>query len=149
MAGSMDTERKQWPDDVLRVKDEMDMHAVLGQKNQWVAFALADGQPLDHAAYPTWNDAVKAAKWDRDNYIYLEVQPDGMPYKEASAVLRYARTLHKMGYRIPDPDWTDYEASVMPRLPADRRLAARQLITGTPIYPDNVSYGNLPQRKDR
>lgn len=143
-----DLEREKYPDDVRRVKDEMDMHAVLGQKNQWVAFHLSDGSPLDHAAYPTWNDAVKAAKWDRDNFMYLEVQPDGMPYREANAVLTYARTLHTMGYRIPDPDWADYQASVMPRMPYDRRLAARQLITGTPIYPDDVTYGNLPTGKD-
>lgn len=145
-----DLERSRYPDDVLRIKDEMDMHAVLKQTGHWVAFHLADGKPLDHAAYPTWNDAVKAAKWDRDNMMYLEVQPDGMPYREAAAVLKFARFIHDQGHRIPDPDWADYEASVMPRMPHDRLLAARQLATGKPLYPDHVSYGNLPflRRKD-
>lgn len=133
----------EWPDAVKRVKDEMDMHALLKQRG-WVALSLADGKPLDHACYPTWNDAVKATRWDRDNYIYLEVQPDGMPYQEAAAVLDFARKLHAGGYRIPNPDWTDYQASVMPRTAHDRRRAAKQLLTGKPLLPFDVPYGNLP-----
>lgn len=139
----IDYERAKWPDDVRRIKDEMDMHAVAGSFG-WVSFALATGEPLDHTAYPTWNDAVKAAKWDRDNYFNLEIQPDGMPYREADAVLRYARGISAMGYRIPDPDWKDYEASVMPRTRNDRRLARKQLRSGRPLIPADVPYGNLP-----
>lgn len=138
-----EAERSQWPDDVLRVKDTMDLHAVAKAKG-WAVFALADGTPLDNTPYPTWNDAVKAAKWDRDNYMYLEIQPDGMPYREANAVLTYARIVHKMGHRIPDPDWVDYEASVMPRTPHDRKRAASQLVSGKPLIPDGIPYGNLP-----
>lgn len=133
----------QWPDDVKRIKDTMDMHAVAGAYG-WAVFALADGKPLDNTPYPTWNDAVKAAKWDRDNYMYLEIKPDGMPYNEASAVLKFARGIHDMGHRIPSPDWADYEAMQMPRTKPDRVRAARQLITGKPITPDDVPYGNLP-----
>ena len=133
----------EWSDEVKRIKDEMDMHAVLGQRG-FVVFALADGSPLDHGAYPTWNEAVKAAKWDRDRYFYPEIQPDGMTYREAAAVLYYARTLYDGGYRIPNPEWTDYQASSMPLQPHDRKRMVRQLITGKPLYPSDVPYGNLP-----
>lgn len=139
------TERDTWPDDVRRVKDEMDMHAVAGARG-WVAFHLADGRPLDHTAYPVRILAVKAAKWDRDNYMYAEIQPDGMPYREASAVLKYARSLHEAGWRIPDPEF-DYDAS-MPRTAADRKRMARQLVSGKPLSPQHITT-NLPSEGAR
>ena len=138
-----DAERSRWSDDVLCVKDEMDMHAVAGAHG-WAVFALADGTPLDHVPYESWNHAVKAAKWNRDNYMYLEIQPDGMTYKGAHAVLTYARVISKMGYRIPSPEWQDYQATSMPLQRHDRIRAARQLATGKPIYP-GIPYSNLPQ----
>lgn len=133
----------EWPDEVKRVCDEMNMHAELRQRG-WVAFALQDGSPLDHAAYPTWNDAVKAAKWDRDRFMFLEIQPDGMTHQEACAVLDFARKLYAGGYRIPNPEWDNYQASTMPLNPHDRKRMARQLITGKPLLPSDVPYGNLP-----
>ena len=133
----------EWPDEVKRVKDEMDMHAELKQRG-WVVFALIDGKPLDHAVYPTWNDAVKAAKWDRDRYMFLEVQPDGMTYKEAHAVLDFARKLYDGGYRIPNPEWDAHMASTMPLQKHDRKRMLRQLTSGKPLLPSDVPYGNLP-----
>jgi len=141
-----DIERDRWPDEIRRIKDEMDMHATLKQRG-WVAFKLEDGSPLDHAAYPTWNDAVKAAKWDRDRFMFLEIQPDGMTYREANAVLDFARKLYAGGYRIPNPEWTDHMASTMPIQPHDRTRMAKQLITGKPLYPSNIPYGNLPNMR--
>ena len=133
----------EWPDPVKRIKDEMDMHAILGQRG-FVAIALEDGKPLDHACYPTWSDAVKVAKWDRDRYMFPEVQPDGMTHEEAASVLDFARKLYAGGYRIPNPEWTDHQATAMPLNPYDRKRMARQLITGRPILPADVPYGNLP-----
>ena len=138
-----DLERDKWPDEIRRIKDEMDMHAALKQRG-WVVIALADGSPLDHAAYPTWNDAVKAAKWNRDNYMFLEIQPDGMTYREAHAVLDYARKLYDGGYRIPNPEWDAHMASTMPIQKHDRKIMLRQLISGKPLIPSDVPYGNLP-----
>src|SRR5215471_8989419 len=94
----------QWPDDVKRVYDAMNLHAIAGSHG-FAVFSMADGKPLDNTAYPTWNDAVRAAKWDRDNYMFLEISPDGMQLNEAAAVLKYARELSKAGFRIPSPDW--------------------------------------------
>lgn len=133
----------EWPDPVKRIKDEMDMHAILKQQG-FVVISLQDGKPLDHAAYPTWSDAVKAARWDRDHYIYLEIQPDGMTYQEASAVLDYARKLYAGGYRIPSPEWKDHMASTMPLNPVDRKRMVKQLISGKPLIPSDIPYGNLP-----
>lgn len=146
----IDLERSKWPDDVKRIKDTMDMHAVAGSRG-WAAFSMADGTPLDNTVYDTWNDAVRAAKWDRDNYLFIQVQPDGTSYREAKAVLDYARTLSKAGYRIPSPDWeAGPMASSMPYQKHDRKRMIRQLIKGTPLIPADVPYGNLPAayRKD-
>lgn len=144
-----DTERDKWPDDVKRVKDEMDMHAAAGAHG-WAVFALQDGKPLDHTPYPAWNDAVRAAKWDRDNYMYLEIQPDGMPYREAQAVLRYARTIHQLGHRIPSPDWdAGPMVASMPGNRHDRRRMLAQLKKGRPLYPADTSYGNLPVQLEK
>ena len=143
------TERDKWPDDVRRVKDHIDLHAIARREQgdtgplPFLAFALADGAPLG-GTYDTWNDAVKAARWDRDNYMFPQLRPDGIPYREAAAILEYARGIHKMGHRIPDPDWQDHEATQMPRTRHDRRLAARQLKTGRPLYDPSVTYSNLP-----
>lgn len=139
-----DTERSRWDDEVLRIKDEMDMHAVLKQSG-WVIFSLNNGAPLDHFPYETWNDAVRAAKWDRDNYIYLEIQPDGMTFREARAVLDYARTLSRAGYRIPSPEWESGPMTAsMPMQPGDRVRMIRQLKSGKPLLPDDIPYSNLP-----
>lgn len=139
------TQPQQWPDDVKRVFNAMNMHAVAGSYG-WVAFSMADGKPLDNTAYPTWNDAVRAAKWDRDNYMFLEIQPDGMTPREAKACLDYARTLSKAGFRIPSPDWEHGQAMSRPYQKRDRKQMIRQLVSGTPIYPQHVPYGNLPRK---
>lgn len=138
-----------WPDDVKRVKDEMDMHAVAGASG-FAVLALADGRPLDHTAYPSWSEAVKAAKHDRDRYMFLEIQPDGMPYREADAALKYARIIHSMGHRIPSPDWqAGPMASSMPHQPRDRALMARQLASGKPLLPAGFAMSNLPSERGR
>jgi hypothetical protein len=144
------TSQNQWPDEVKRIADVMNMHALMHSQG-WAVFALADGKSLDNTPYPTWSDAVKAARWDRDNYMYVEIQPDGMQFKEAAAILHYARTMNKMGHRIPSPDWeAGSMASSMPRTPFDRMRMIRQLVSGKPILPDDIPYGNLPNafRKD-
>lgn len=137
----------QLADAAKRVSEEMTMHAVAGAYG-WAAFALADGAPLDHTAYPTWSDAVKAAKWDRDNYMFLEIQPGGMPEREGAAVLTYARFIHDLGHRIPGPDWEAGPlASSMPHQPRDRALMARQLARGKPLVPEGFALSNLPSER--
>lgn len=134
-------------DAAKRVKDEVDMHAVLGKRG-WAAFALADGRPADHVAYERRQDAVRHMRWDRDDYLYLEIQPDGMPLREAVAVLKYARLVHAMGWRIPGPEF-DMPPG-MPAQPRDRLLMARQLASGCPLVPEGFALSNLPaERKVR
>lgn len=130
-----------------RISDEMTMHALAGSYG-WAVFALADGRPLDHTAYETWAHAVKAAKLDRDRYIFLEIQPGGMEPREGQAALTYARALHAAGFRIPSPDWEAGPlASSMPHQPRDRRLMARQLISGKPLLPEGFAMSNLPSER--
>jgi hypothetical protein len=128
-------------DAASRIKYDMDLHAVAGSSG-WAAFALADGSS-DHTAYDTWSDAVKSKNWDRDNYMYLEIQPDGMPsVEEAKRVLHYARTIHTLGHRIPSPDWEHYQSMSMPYQSWDRARMAKQLASGKPL--DANGYSNLP-----
>lgn len=114
-------------DDAKRIAHEMSIHAV-AKSQGWAVFSLSDGSSPDHFPYPRRTDAVKAMKWDRDNYLYLEIQPDGMHPKEAEAVLGYARFLHSKGWRLPDPDF-DYDPT-MPMHSWDQKKTAKHLISG-------------------
>ncbi len=107
--------------------DEMTMHAV-ARSQGWAVFRLADGTPADHTPYPARTEAVAAMRWDRDNFLYLEIQPDGMEPRAAQAVLNYARALHDAGFRLPDPEF-DYDAS-MPAFSWDRAKTIRHLVSG-------------------
>jgi len=139
------TERDQWPDPVRRVKDTMDMHAVAGGFG-YVAFNLTDGRPYT-GTYPSRGAARRnAEKSTMDHLLIIEVQPDGMTYREASAVLQYERTLISMGHRSPDSLETEENSALlsMPRTKQDRRRMARQLVSGKPLMPEGLPYGNLP-----
>jgi hypothetical protein len=142
----MDLEREKWPDPVRRIKDTMDMHAV-GKGVGYVVFSLQDGKPLSRNTFPSRAAARTAGeKKTQDHLLILEVSPDGMPYREADACLRYERALISAGYRSPDSLETEENSGLlsMPRMPTDRKRMARQLLTGKPETPDDVPYGNLP-----
>lgn len=143
----MDAERDKWPDPVRRVKDEMDFHAVAGGYG-YAVFSMQDGRPLTHIAYPSRREARKAGeRQTQDFLLILEIQPDGMPYREADAVLRYERALNSAGVRTPDSLESEENSGIlsMPRNRHDRRRMAAQLKSGKPLYPAGTSYGNLPQ----
>lgn len=142
-----DTERLKWPDPVLRVKDAMDLHAVAGGSG-YAVFSLQTGMPVTGDTYPSRADARRMAeKRTTDHLLILEVSPDGMPYKEADAVLKYERTLISMGVRTPDHLETEENSGLlsMPRNRHDRRRMAAQLRKGRPLYPSEIPYGNLPE----
>lgn len=139
-------ERDKWPDPVRRIKDEMDFHAITGSRG-YAVFSMQDGRPLTHDTYPSRREARRAGeKQTSDFLLILECQPDGMPYNEADAVLRYERTLNNMGVRTPDSLESEENSGLlsMPLNRHDRRRMAAQLKSGKPLYPDYVSYGNLP-----
>lgn len=110
-----------------RIADEMTLHAV-ARSQGWAVFHLSDGRPFDHTPYPRRVEAVKATGWDRDNYLYLEIAPDGMEPRAAEAVLSYARMLHNAGWRLPAPDF-DFDAS-MPAFEWDQKKTIRHLVSG-------------------
>ena len=120
-------ETKVYSDDAKRISHEMTMHAV-AKSQGWATFRLSDGSPVGHNAYPTRVEAVMSMRWDRDNILYLEIQPDGMTLREAEAVLTYARTLHNAGFRIPAPEF-EFDAS-MPTFAWDRANQIRHLASG-------------------
>jgi hypothetical protein len=144
------TNRDQWPDPVKRVKDEMDMHAIViqsGGERGYAVFSMQDGRPITHDLYPSRARARQSAeKLTTDYLLILEAQPDGMGFNEADAVLRYERTLNSAGMQTPDALETEENSGLlsMPRNRHDRRRMAKQLITGRPLYHESVSYGNLP-----
>jgi hypothetical protein len=124
---------RKWPDDVKRIKHAMDTHAV-AKSVGWVAFRLADGtSPDSNTVYERRVDCVKHQGWDRDNVIYLDIQPDGMSFGEAEAVLSFARSLHDAGFRIPNPEF-DFDP-VMPHQTADRRKKIAHLASGGKYFP--------------
>lgn len=135
-----------WPDPVKRVKDEMDMHA-LAKGNGYVPFSLQTGKPIGHNSFPSRAIARRyAEKRCQDHLLILEIQPDGMTYKEADCCLRYERTLVSAGYRSPDALETEQNSGLlsMPRTKHDRKRMAKQLLSGRPLMPEGMPYGNLP-----
>lgn len=142
-------ERLKWPDPVLRVKDEMDMHAVAGGQG-YAVFSLQDGMPLTHDTYPSRAYARRyGERKSTDHLLIIEVQPDGMSYREAEAVLKYERTLVSAGFRSPDSLETEENSGVlsMPRTKSDQIRMIRQLKSGRPLYPSHIPYGNTPSMK--
>jgi hypothetical protein len=94
---------RKYTDDARRMADTMNLHAIAKSRG-WAVFALADGRSPDNTAYPDISDAYRAMKWDRDNYLYLEIPAGGVnDPAEMQGCLDYARALHKAGYRLPDP----------------------------------------------
>jgi hypothetical protein len=143
----MDLEREKWPDPVRRVKDAMDMHAVGGGRG-YVAFNLQTGKSMSgHNTFPSRAQARRnAEKKTRDHLLIVEISPDGMTYREADACLRYERALVSAGVRTPDEFETEENSGLLsiPRTAHDRRRMAQQLITGKPLLPEGLPYGNLP-----
>src|ERR1700722_6825630 len=133
------TERDKWPDPVKREKDEMDMHAVAGGFG-YVVFNLRTGRPITHNTYPSRGKArYHAEKKTRDHLLILEIRPDGMPYREAAAVLQYERTLISAGVRSPDHFETEENSGMleMPHRASDRARMLAQLKAGRSLYPDD------------
>lgn len=122
-----------YPDEAVRMSDAMNLHAVARARG-WVCFSLADGtSPDGNTVYETREEAILFRRWDRDNFVYLRLAPDGMSPHDAMEFLRYARMLHDNGYRMPDP--RDFDAAdkdvpahdSMPLLISDRMAQIREL----------------------
>jgi hypothetical protein len=144
------SERDNYPDPVLRVKDAMDLHAIAMSEGAtaggYAVFSLQTGVPITNDLYPSRGDARRMAeKRTTDALLILEAQPDGMPFREAEAVLKYERVLYSTGHRTPDSLETEQNSGLMsmPRTKSDRRRMVKQLVSGRPITPDGP-YGNLP-----
>jgi hypothetical protein len=92
-----------YTDDARRMADTMNLHAVCKSRG-FAVFALADGRSPTTDAFETRDDALRSTRWDRDNYLYLEIPAGGvLDPAEMQGCLDYARALHKAGYRLPDP----------------------------------------------
>lgn len=108
--------------------DAMNLHAVVKNRG-WAVFALADGHS-DNTAYETYDDALRSTKWNRDNYLYLQIPAGGVnDPAEMQACLDYARALNKAGCRLPDPRDFDNSARDFPfhQPPVLRQDWARQI----------------------
>ena len=137
----------EWPDDVKRVKDTMDLHALAGANGQYAVFSLQTGTPVVMDTFPSRRDARRMAeKKTTDALLILQVAPDGMPYNEAAACLKYERALWAAGVRTPDSMESEENSGLLsiPRTKADRIRMAKQLISGKPLLPEGLPYGNLP-----
>jgi hypothetical protein len=93
-------------DAARRIADSMNLHAIAKSRG-WAVFALADGT-TNNVPYETYDDALRSKNWDRDRFLYLQIQAGGMPDIIAQRYLEYARMLQDHGARLPDP--RDYGA---------------------------------------
>ena len=116
-----------YSDDARRIAASMTIHTLAGNSWKWAAFRLSDGTPLGNTAYDTRREAMLAARWNADHYMYLEIQPDGMSAEAAEVALNFARQLYDAGVRI-NPDW-DFDIS-MPMFEWDRRSMINELARG-------------------
>jgi len=117
-----------YSDAARNIADSMTLHTIAGSTGMWAAFRMSDGQPVDNAVYASREDAVKAAGWDRDTTVYLEVQADGMKPEAAQVCLDFQRALHDAGFRLPSPDF-HFDLSV-PMFAWDRYRTIRHLASG-------------------
>lgn len=116
-------------DAAKRISEAMTLHTLAGSAGKWASFRMSDGRERQTGtAYDSHYDAMRAAGWDRDRTIYLEITPDGVPEHEAQGALDYARLVHDLGFRIPVPDFS-YDPT-MPLLMSDRIKSARHLGSG-------------------
>jgi hypothetical protein len=91
-----------YSDAAARMADTMNLHAIAKTRG-WAVFALADGRS-DNTPYQDIGDAYLAKRWDRDNFLYLQIPAGGVnDPAEMEACLVYARALNKACYRLPDP----------------------------------------------
>lgn len=94
---------RKYTDAARRMADTMNLHAVCKSKG-WAVFALADGRSPTADAFETRDDALRSTRWNRDNYLYLEIPAGGVQDPaEMQGCLDYARALHGAGGRLPDP----------------------------------------------
>lgn len=113
-------------DEARRIAEAMTLHTLAGAAGRWAAFRMDDGRERHRMRpFPSREDAVRACSWDRDETVYLEIQPDGMPPEAAQACLDFQRALHDAGFRLPSPDF-HFDLS-RPMFPWDRRAMIRHL----------------------
>ena len=115
-------------DAAKRIADEMAIHAIARSRG-FAVFSAADGRPFDHVPYPSHADAVRATGWDRERYLYLEIQADGGCLEGWDAAFRFGRTLLAAGY-APEPDHN----TQMPLFRHDRHRMVRHLASGGKEY---------------
>jgi hypothetical protein len=120
-------------DAARRIADSMNLHAVAKSKG-YAVFSLQDGRsPDNNTPYENLGDAYRIMKWDRDNYIYLEIQSGGVVDEIIQAYLDYARMLRDNGGRMPDPrDFNapdkDFPYHTPPLLQADWQKQISELV---------------------
>src|SRR5262249_33674055 len=119
-----DVQVKQYSDDVKRLCDSINMHAIIGNAGRWAAYKIQDCS-TDNVAYPNRKEAVRMLWPNHDYYLYLQIPPDGCQLDQAETYLRYNRFLYERGWRMPDPD--DIDPDTIPTMPNTRQDVRRQI----------------------
>lgn len=109
-------------EDAKRLSASVTMHAVNGSAGKWAAYKLHD-VTTDNTAYDTRKDAVRCHWPYQDYYFYVFISPGGMALEEAYSYLKYNRDLYEKGFRMPDPEDSEY----IPTMPNTRQDASRQI----------------------
>lgn len=117
--------KRPFSDAARRCADNVNLHAMVGGADHWVAIRLSDGGS-DGALYDTREQAISHQL--RPEYCtYVLVPPSGMEPAEAEALLKYWRALSDANVRDDDPSMP---MPLMPLTAADRRNQIQVLRKG-------------------
>lgn len=128
-------------DAARRISDAAQTAITLGRRDQWLAFALADGRvegaPDNPRTYPRRAIAVAAQGHNARNFGYIKVPWDSVTPRAAEVMLKLARQLREINHDLVDPEVADHDyvpSNLREHFPGDRR----QILRNTRMSPGGL-----------
>jgi hypothetical protein len=93
-----------YSDAARRASDIVNLHLVVdpsGNTGRWVAIRLSDGGS-DDTVYDCKCDAVRNQLHEKQ-CVYVQIQPTGLPARDASILLNLYREMYDNNVKMPDP----------------------------------------------
>lgn len=129
-------------DAARRLSDAANQAIINGDRDRWMAFALADGSvpgSFDRPeTYPTRRDAIRSRGANERNFGYIKVPWDMVTPRGAEVFLRLHRQLRDSGMQLTDPEQADRDYATDNRREAMPSLDRRRLLTGSRISPGGI-----------
>lgn len=100
-------------DAARRISDAANQAILNGDRDQWMAFRLADGTvegaPDNPRTYPRKSIAIRAQGSNERRYGYIKIPWDGVTPRAAEVMLKLQRQVEKIGYQLTDPEVADHD----------------------------------------